>query len=129
VGSFCPFLFVRIFFFFPCMSRYVNHAICMVYKVLGAIALFYGIYLLPGLMQPFSTAVWLTSFSFYITCRILCPNLVPWGFIELLRKHDGLNVQSLSLFLDEPLCQPYHSVGITQSCVGCPVLQDFSHLD
>jgi len=56
VLPFLPFLF-RSNLFFSCMSRDVNHAFCVVYKILGEVALCYRIYLLPGLMQPFSTAV------------------------------------------------------------------------
>ena len=70
------------------VSRYGNHAICVAYNILGVVALLYRIYLLPGLIQPFSTAVWLTRFGFYITCWIFNPNPVPWRFIELLKKRD-----------------------------------------
>ena len=84
--------------FFPCISRYVNHVICIVYKILGAVLLFYGIYLSPVLIQPFSTAVCLTRFSSYIT---LVGYFVPIPFLG--ENTMGLNVQSLALFLDEPL--------------------------
>ena len=78
-------------FFFSCMSCYVNHAICVVYNILGAVALSYRIYLLPGLMHPFSTAVcWRCG---WLSLRLLYP-----------KTHNPS-------LLDKPLCQPCHPVG------------------
>ena len=85
---FYPFFFVRIFFF-SCMSRDVNHAFCVVYKILGEVTLFYRTYF-------FDCGV-----GGVVGCRS--------GFY--IRKHAMGQTLNLSLLLDEPLCQPRHPVG------------------
>ena len=99
---FLPFLF-RSNLFFSCMSRDVNHAFCVVYKILGAVALFYRIYSLPGLIQPFSTAVcWQCG---QLSLRVL-----------YLKTRDGLKC-SIPLFQTSRYVNRVIHLVITQPCV------------
>jgi hypothetical protein len=97
-------------------GRYVNHNIGLVYTIPGAVTLFYRIYFLLGLMQPFDRGVVEFRFGFYISCRIFCPIFISHPIP--LNRARRLNVQPLSLLLAKSLCQPRPLVGIIQSrCV------------